>query len=294
MKQQEYFLIHLLSFTIVLIAISILGVSYSPRIENIESIIQEQVENIEKNTIEEINPVNKIKYNNNNLYYGGKDNYPYLIVLNNQNQITNNLEYKKENGTFSNIDYNGIYLNTTITNDQESKKLDLFISNDKLIPFHKKQLTFNYSKGKTIKPKYLVIHETANTRNGADASAHYRYWSTNNNANASTHFVVDSNEIYQMLELNQMAWHVGDNKGYSDIQNTNSIGIELCVNEDGDYMLAREHTINLTIAIMKSLNMGIEQLKKHQDASGKFDPIIMLNNNLWDDFVNQVKIGLNS
>lgn len=91
-----------------------------------------------------------------------------------------------------------------------------------------------------------------------------------------------------------MAWHVGDNKTYSDIKNTNSIGIELCVNSDGDYMQARQYTIDLTIAIMNKLNMNINQLKKHQDASGKYDPIIMLNNNLWDDFVSQVELGLNN
>ena len=161
------------------------------------------------------------------------------------------------------------------------------------VPLIKEQITMNYSVGEVIKPKYLVIHETANTRAGADANAHYRYWSTNPNANASTHFVVDSNQIYQMLELNQMGWHVGDNKGYSDITNRNSIGMEIAVNSDGDFSKARQNAIELTIKIMKELNMTIDQLKRHHDASGKYCPTNMLNNDaLWTDFVAQVKAAL--
>lgn len=161
------------------------------------------------------------------------------------------------------------------------------------VPIIKKQLTMNYSQGVVITPQYIVIHETANTRPGADANAHYRYWSTNPNANASTHFVVDDKEIYQMLELNQMGWHVGDNKGYSNITNRNSIGIEVAVNSDGDFNDARQNAIALTIKIMKELNMSIEQLKRHHDASGKYCPTNMLNHNeLWIDFVYQVSKGL--
>lgn len=162
------------------------------------------------------------------------------------------------------------------------------------VPLIKKQLTMNYSVGTVIKPQYLVIHETANTKVGANANAHYRYWSTNPSANASTHFVVDDQEIYQILELNQMGWHVGDNKVYSDITNRNSIGMEIAVNSDGDFMKARQNAIELTIKIMKELNMSIDQLKRHHDASGKYCPTNMLNNDyLWNDFVNQVKKAIN-
>ena len=96
-----------------------------------------------------------------------------------------------------------------------------------------------------------------------------------------------------MLELNQSAWHVGDNKGYSDITNLNSIGIEIAVNADGDFYQARENAIYLTINLMKELNMNISQLKRHHDASGKYCPANMLSNDeLWIDFVNQVKKAL--
>ena len=161
------------------------------------------------------------------------------------------------------------------------------------VPLHIRQLEINYSKGVTIQPIYIVIHETNNYNVGANANAHYRYWSTNPKAQASTHFVVDHEEIYQMLALDQAAWHVGDRPGYSDINNFNSIGIEIAVNADGDYFQARQNAIQLTINLMNYLGLDITRLKRHYDATGKWCPTIMLNEPaLWDDFVYQVSLGL--
>ena len=165
---------------------------------------------------------------------------------------------------------------------------------EKQIPLEIKQIDLNYSIGAKMTPEYLVIHETNNYAAGADANAHYRYWNTNPDAQASTHFVVDNNEIYQMLELDQIAWHVGDNDGHSDITNYNSVGIEIAVNSDGDYDQARQNTISLTINLMNELEMDISQLKRHYDASGKWCPTNMLDEpDLWTDFVSQVEAGLN-
>jgi|SRR5690554_3636756 len=187
----------------------------------------------------------------------------------------------------------GYYITSTITEEDEEYTNDFITYNNRFIPFHKKQIQYNYNKNLTIKPKYIVIHETANTSIGADANAHYRYWNRDPKAYASAHFVVDSTEIYQMLELNQSAWHVGDNKGYSDITNVNSIGIEVAVNADGDFSKARQNAIDLTINLMRALNMNISQLKRHYDASGKYCPTNMLTEpELWQDFVYQVNQGL--
>lgn len=294
MKNKEYYFIHSIYLLILFLTINIL--IFSPKDQNHDTYTTniELDTNTETTTLpNDVAITNTITYQAQNLTYGSKDNHPYILITNNQTKATNEIIFNDQKGIITNLKYNGIYFTTTIKNDTLSSTQDYFLSNNTPIPFNKKQLTFNYSTNTTITPQYLVIHETANTKAGANASSHYRYWSTNKDANTSAHFVVDSNEIYQMLELNQMAWHVGDNKGYSNIKNTNSIGIELCVNSDGNYMQARQYTIDLTIAIMKTFNMNINQLKKHQDASGKYDPIIMLNNNLWDDFVNQVNIGLN-
>ena len=298
MKNKEMFLFTAIIYTSLLLFLGIIGSinynsdNYHTEEKTSESIIQED----NSFTFSEgVEIYNSTKYNNQHIAFGNINYKPYLSILNtNKNEIINDYIYNGMTGNITSIEDRGLYINTTINDNNTESNLDLFLAKNSLVPFHKKQLNINYSKNTTITPKYLVIHETANTRAGADANAHYRYWSTNASANASTHFVVDSNKIYQMLELNQMAWHVGDNKGYSDITNRNSIGIEICVNSDGEYMVAREYTIDLTIQIMNELNMSIDQLKNHRDASGKFDPIIMLNNNLWDDFKAQVNLGLNN
>lgn len=153
----------------------------------------------------------------------------------------------------------------------------------------KKLISKNYSKGVTITPKYIVIHETANTKAGANADAHYNYWNTSNSAKASAHFVVDDKKIIQLLPLDVKAWHVGDNKGYSDITNNNSIGIEICVNSDGDYTKARQNAIELVRHLLKVTGIPTDNVVTHHAASGKWCPKNMLDNpSLWIDFKNAI------
>lgn len=152
----------------------------------------------------------------------------------------------------------------------------------------KKQLTKNYSVDRTIVPKYIVIHETDNEGRGANAMAHFNYWNNNSNAQSSTHFVVDSENIVQMLELNQRAWHVGDNRGYSDITNDNSIGIEICVNSDGNYDTAWYNAVDLVRHLMDVTGLRADRIKMHNHASGKHCPSRMIDNNWWSCFMNYI------
>lgn len=149
----------------------------------------------------------------------------------------------------------------------------------------KKLISMNYSKGITIAPKYIVIHETANTNKGANALAHFNYWNTNPRAESSAHFVVDDTRIIQLAELNWRCWHVGDNKGHSDITNSNSIGIEICVNSDGNYTKARQNAIELVRYLIPITRIPASRVVRHYDASGKRCPRKMLDNpSLWTDF----------
>lgn len=153
------------------------------------------------------------------------------------------------------------------------------------IKIEKKLISMNYTKSVTIKPEYIVIHETDNTDKGANADAHFKYWDTNENANSSVHFVVDDSKILQLLELNQRAWHVGDNKGHSNITNSNSIGIEICVNCDGDYLKARQNCIELVKYLLSATGLSADKVVRHYDASGKHCPRKMMDNpQLWADF----------
>lgn len=158
-----------------------------------------------------------------------------------------------------------------------------------MLPIQKKQLNINYSIGKVIAPEYIVIHETDNENKGANALAHYNYWNSDHNASSSVHFVVDDSNVIQLLELNQRAWHVGDNKGYSNITNSNSIGIEICVNSDGDYIKARKNAIDLVRHLVRTTSLSMDKVVSHNNASGKMCPNRMLTQGLWNDFLNQVR-----
>lgn len=153
-------------------------------------------------------------------------------------------------------------------------------------------ININYSRGVTISPAYIVIHETDNEDAGANAIANRNYFANHPEAEASTHFVVDDHSIIQCLELNQKGWHVGDNRGHSDITNSNTIGIEICVNSDGDYTKARANAIELVKYLISVTGIPASRVVRHYDASGKWCPRRMLNTpSLWTDFKNLVSNG---
>src|SRR5690554_4718789 len=126
-----------------------------------------------------------------------------------------------------------------------------------------KRVTYNGTNSK----KYIVIHETANTRAGADANAHARLQASGNSRQASWHYTVDDKEIVQSFEDNAQCWHAG-NKYY----NENSIGMEICVNEDGNFKKAVENAAAPTRHLMRKYNIPESRVIQHNAASGKNCP----------------------
>lgn len=90
--------------------------------------------------------------------------------------------------------------------------------------------------GRKRKIKYIVIHETANTKAGATAENHAIYLSDNNKTSTAWHYTVDDKEIYHHIPDDEIAYHAATDKG-----NQYGIGIELCVNEDGNFEKAFEN-----------------------------------------------------
>lgn len=151
---------------------------------------------------------------------------------------------------------------------------------------NKKLIIYNYSSRKGEKIKYIVIHDTGNKDKGAGANNHYRYrYFNGGNRNASAHYFVDDKEIIQTVEDSDTSWHCGDGKGKYGITNRNSIGIEICINVDGNYEKALENTIKLTKYLMKKYNIKVENVVRHFDASRKICPMSMSTNN-WDKWWN--------
>lgn len=147
----------------------------------------------------------------------------------------------------------------------------------------KKLINRNYSRGRNG-IRFIVIHDTANTSRGAGAIAHYNYFNTTN-VQSSCHYLVDDSNIVQIVEDSNTSWHCGDNQGYgvslNGCSNSNSIGIEICVNSDNNYNKTVEKTIELTKFLMKKYNIPISRVVRHYDVSRKICPQSMKNNNWY-------------
>lgn len=124
-------------------------------------------------------------------------------------------------------------------------------------------------------PKYIVIHDTGNRARGANAQAHRNYFANNENANASANYFIDNKNIIQTVDDHNGSWHCGDGKS-SVINNKNSIGIEMCVNPEGDFKETVRHTIGLTKYLMTKYNIPAERVVRHNDVSGKICPAMMI------------------
>ncbi|WP_081923252.1 N-acetylmuramoyl-L-alanine amidase [Clostridium amazonitimonense] len=157
-----------------------------------------------------------------------------------------------------------------------------------MLPIQKKLIKYNYSSGNDI--KYIVIHDTGNSSRGADAEAHYRYFN-GGDRQASAHYFVDDHSIIQVIEDSNASWHCGDGGGKYGISNHNSIGIEICINSDGNYDKAVTNTIELVKHKMAQYNVPIERIVRHYDASRKNCPASMSTNGWakWNAFKAQIQ-----
>ncbi len=154
---------------------------------------------------------------------------------------------------------------------------------------NKKQIAYNKTT-RSQRPQYIVIHDTGNKNKGANAEAHFNYFN-GGDRQASADFFVDDKQILQVNDYSTYyTWHCGDGKGKNGITNANSIGIEICVNSDGNYDIAFQNAVALTKHLMAELNIPIDRVVRHYDASGKNCPASMSANNwaLWNTFKAQL------
>ena len=124
-------------------------------------------------------------------------------------------------------------------------------------------------------PKYIVIHETDNFSIGADAKRHASAQAAGN-LETSVHFYVGSDGIWQAAEIGDGTYAIGKEYGgehrIKDAENRNTINVEICVNEDGDYQKAWEYAKDLVKYLMGETGIPAERVIRHFDAKGKYCP----------------------
>ena len=143
--------------------------------------------------------------------------------------------------------------------------------------------------GKSNPIKSITIHNTGNERKGANAKAHSSYLKSDSAANApvSWHYTVDNTSIYQHIPENEWAWHAADGRGPG---NTESIGIEICMNSDGNIKKATDNAVKLVADICNRNNIDVKNIKQHYDRSGKNCPAKLRSGipYTWNTFINNV------
>ncbi len=151
----------------------------------------------------------------------------------------------------------------------------------------------NFKVGRTQPILYIVEHYTAN--NGDTAKNNADYFNTTV-VQASAHYFVDENGVWQSVRDSDTAYHCGTTGTYKHpkCRNANSIGIEMCSRKDanGNYYF-KDATIknaaNLTKELMKKYNIPKENVIRHYDVTGKICPAPMVKNaNLWSEFKNMI------
>lgn len=154
-------------------------------------------------------------------------------------------------------------------------------------------------KGGKVRPgdvrqkKWVVIHETGNSSKGADAKNHSTYLKNLAKANTtyvSWHYTVDDHEIYHHIPDNEIAYHASDGRVEGG-GNMASIGIEICVNSDGNFDKARDNAAWLTAKLLKENNLTISAVKQHHDFApdGKNCPQTIRDKGLWNNFLQAVQ-----
>jgi len=140
---------------------------------------------------------------------------------------------------------------------------------------------------------YVTIHETGNKSKGAGARSHSVYLKSEAAIKlpVSWHYSVDDKETYQHLPEEEDAYHAGDGNGSGNRQ---SIGIEMCVNIDGDFTKTVERTIVLVADICTRRGIPAENVRQHFDWSGKDCPheLRAKGPQEWSNFIDKVRAAM--
>lgn len=175
-----------------------------------------------------------------------------------------------------------------------------------MFPIQQRLLTPNpYSRPQKplSKVRGVVIHWTANEGKGANAEANRRFFEDRKlgkTGYGSAHYIVDDREIVQCIPDNEMAYHVGATEykttRFGSYPNASLLGIEMCVNADGNFKVVYEQTVQLAAMLIKKYGLNPDtDLVRHYDITGKNCPAFFTSDH-WGKVNNSyaVKYGLGS
>lgn len=153
----------------------------------------------------------------------------------------------------------------------------------------------NFTNKDSREIKFIVMHYTGNKKDTAKANANYF---ATGGREASAHFFVDNSNIYQSVELRDVAWHCGTMGTYYHTlcRNNNSIGIEMCCTA-GNYKISDKTIKNsayLCAYLCEMIGVKASEVDtyvlRHYDITHKTCPAQMVSNaKEWKEFKDMVK-----
>lgn len=152
----------------------------------------------------------------------------------------------------------------------------------------------NYQKCNSRNNEFIGIHWTANP--GSTARQNALNWK-NNAPKTSAHVICDDLEIYQIMRLCDIGYHVGTKgKYYNSTRNSNSIGIEMCCDKNGVVTKAtRNKAAGVTAWLFIQFGWSADEVDtrvvRHWDVTRKWCPASMAGtgNTEWLEFKNLVR-----
>jgi N-acetylmuramoyl-L-alanine amidase len=161
-------------------------------------------------------------------------------------------------------------------------KGDAFLMSS-LYPIKTKLLTpnsYSRSQDKLKAMKGVVIHWTANEGAGANADANRNFFESRKSGTlgyGGAHYIIDDQQIILCIPEDEMAYHVGGTtyrtNYFGSYPNNCLIGIEMCVNSDGDFSKVYQQTVLLTVDLVKRYKLDIDKdIVRHYDITGKNCP----------------------
>lgn len=140
---------------------------------------------------------------------------------------------------------------------------------------YQKLTKVNYTKGGNSK-KNISIHYTGNKTDTAKANANYFY---DVFRNASAHYFVDKNTVYQVVKDGDQSWAIGvdyKSKGQTNlfgiVTNKNTINIEMCSDNGKIADETYWNTVALVKSLMKKYNIPASRVYRHWDICSKICP----------------------
>lgn len=136
------------------------------------------------------------------------------------------------------------------------------------------------------KIEYLVIHYVGAVSTARNNASYFK----NTYRGASAHYFVDDNEVVQVVEDKDIAWHCGNDVYYSGARNSNSLSIEMCCYKmsNGNLNVSSDtesRAIELSKELIQKYNIPIENVVRHYDVTHKNCPApFVTDEEKWNNF----------